>query len=215
MDVDITKQCDELNHLFAIPGVAHFSCGRGGMAQLDITTPQAHATIALQGAHLTAWQPAGEQPVIWLSEQAIFAPGRSLRGGVPICWPWFGAHSSDTNLPAHGFARTATWQVTFIEERAAAVSVGFSLLWSDQQRAMWPQPTALDYCLTIGEQLTLQLTTRNLGDEPITIGQALHTYFGVGAIETVTIDGLDGCDYLDKVEGFRRQHQHGAVSKSR
>ena len=95
---------DSLNRRFGLPGILHFADGGVGLALAEITTPQASARIALQGAHLLAWQPAGQSPVLWLSKAAVFAPGQAVRGGVPVCWPWFGARDG---LPAHGLCAPA------------------------------------------------------------------------------------------------------------
>lgn len=102
---------DTLNSDFGIPGALTFREGAGGLVRAEIDNPLAKTTIVLQGAHLIDWTPAGERPVIWLSTDAGFAPGKSIRGGIPVCWPWFGPHPDHPDAPAHGFARTSPWSV--------------------------------------------------------------------------------------------------------
>lgn len=181
-----------------------FREGPGGLESVEIENRHAAATVALQGAQLLAWRPRDEEPVIWVSPAARYEPGIAIRGGVPICWPWFGPHASDPSLPQHGFARTAPWQVVAVER-----------LYDDRTRltlrlpdghgpggsAGWPHPTELLYMITVGRALELDLVTRNAGPAPITIGQALHTYFAVSDYERVTVHGVEGCRYLDKVHG--------------
>lgn len=200
-----------LNARFGITGQLSFKEGPGGLAVAEITNEQATATIALQGAHVMTWAPRGAQPVIWLSRAAKFAPGKSIRGGVPICWPWFGPHASDAKLPGHGYARTVPWEVTAADARRDATRLTLRLVESDATRAQWPHATPVEMHLTVGAALECELVTRNASQEPVTIGDALHTYFEVSDIRQVTIDGLDGCPYLDKVEGGQRKQQSGPV----
>lgn len=193
-----------------------FKTGEGGIPIIEVQNKQATAVISLQGAHLLRWQPAGEEDVIWLSNDAKFAMGKSVRGGIPICWPWFGAHESNATYPAHGFARTVMWQV----KGTAALSddetqITFSLdttTLDDNYQTMWPLPSLAEYCLTIGKTLTMELTTFNQSKQAMTIGQALHTYFQVADVTHTSIYGLEGRNYLDKTDGFKRKSQSGPVT---
>ena len=192
-----------------------FVASAGGLPFIEVLNKNACATISLQGAHLLSWQPTGESDVLWLSGAAVFAPGKAIRGGIPVCWPWFGNHATQPDYPAHGFARTAYWQVM----AANAMADGDTLVdlrldtgqLDDKFQAMWPVPTVLDYRMTIGKTLSLSLMTCNEADEVISVSQALHTYFAVGDINHTAVTGLDGLDYLDKTEGFARKTQQGAV----
>lgn len=204
---------DRLNRTFGISGQLVFFAGPGGMPFVRICNRHASADIALQGAHLTAWQPTDEAPVVWLSPKATFAPGKSIRGGIPICWPWFGAHPVHPHLPAHGFARTLAWRVV---ECAAlpdgSTRIMFELPRTDTVRTLWPHSCRVTYTVTIGRTLTLELATTNTGSHPFILSEALHAYFAIGDIDAVRIMGLEGCDYLDKVDGFRRKTQKGEVT---
>ncbi|MBI5451609.1 MAG: D-hexose-6-phosphate mutarotase [Gammaproteobacteria bacterium] len=202
-----------LNARFAIPEQLTFREGPGGLPVAEVTNDQAIATIALQGAHLLTWTPSGVAPVIWLSSQAKFAPGKSVRGGVPICWPWFGAHVSESAFPAHGFARSVMWEVISSHAPSAdETHIAFRLLTTEAARAQWPHATPVECHMSIGKTLEIELITRNEDTAPVTIGQALHTYFEIADIEDIDIDGLDDCDYLDKVDNFARKRQHDAVT---
>lgn len=205
----------QLNDSFGIRDQVIFREGAGGLTMIEVHNPQASATLALQGAHLLTWAPKGQPPVIWLSTDARFAPGKSIRGGVPICWPWFGAHESEKGFPAHGYARTVEWQVVAAEALASgATRLRFRLESNEATATLWPHDTPCEYQVTIGTALELELLTRNQSSAPVTIGQALHTYFAISDINSVKVEGLDGCPYLDKVDGFKRKQQSGAVTFS-
>lgn len=202
-----------LNERFSARGQVRFRKGAGGLTTLEIGNSLAMARIVLQGAHLTAWMPRGERPVIWLSRDAKFAPGKSVRGGVPVCWPWFGAHPKESAYPAHGFARTVPWEV--MEARAnsnGSTSVSLRLVPTEDTRKQWPHSTDAELHLNVGKSLVMELLTRNHASEPVTIGQAFHTYFGVSDVRDITIHGLGGCPYLDKLENFARKQQSGPVT---
>jgi len=209
---------DRLNEQFAINQDGHslrFSAGEHDIPVVAIENNQASCSVSLQGAHVLSWVPAGEAEVIWLSEDARLEPGKSLRGGIPICWPWFGAHHDNAEYPAHGFARTSLWQVTdTCVQPGGETQIAFTLdsRQLDQQHGrMWPWPTVAEYRLTVGGRLTMALSTVNHSLQTITIGQALHTYFKVDDVTRTVVHGLDGREYLDKTDSFRRKKQSGPV----
>lgn len=200
---------DTLNRQFALPGALQFVNGSGDLAVAEIQTPLASARVALQGAHLLAWQPAGAAPVIWLSKAAVFAPGQPIRGGVPVCWPWFGASDG---LPMHGFARTRFWQVRETSlDVTGQVVLRLGLQDDADTRVLWDHAFDVELVLTIGATLGMSLISRNTGDQALTLTDALHTYFCVGDIAQTVVQGLDDCDYLDKVHNFARAQQSGPV----
>lgn len=204
---------NELNERFGIEGKIVFRVGPGGGIFVDVGNDEARATIALQGAQVIDWTPIGDKPVIWLSSEAKFATGKSVRGGAPVCWPWFGPHPSESAFPAHGFARTVPWEIAETRTLAdGSTRLVFRLTGTEASRAQWPHPTQLESHVTVGKTLEVDLVTRNSGAGPVTIGQALHTYFSVGDIRKVSIRGLEDRPYLDKVEGFSRKIQSGAVT---
>lgn len=202
-----------LNARLALRDHLHFAEGLGGLPVAQIENRYAGATLALQGAHLLTWTPRGQRPVIWLSPAAKFAPGKSVRGGVPVCWPWFGPHPQEPSFPAHGFARTVPWEpVESAVLEDGRTQLVLRLVQTEATRAQWPHPCELVLEVSVGETLEISLLTHNTGSAPFTLGQALHTYFAVGDVRRVRVHGLDGCPYLDKVEGLARKSQTGPVT---
>lgn len=187
--------------------------GEGDIPIVEVENTYASAIISLQGAHILSWIPKGEEEVIWLSDDASFTPGKSVRGGVPICWPWFGAHETNNTFPAHGFARTTDWQIISTEALADGTTrISFTTQPLPENESMWPADTTVQYQLTIGKRLELELITHNNSNQPITISQALHTYFRVGDISQAYLHGLDNTDYLDKPDNFIRKLQKGPIT---
>lgn len=205
------SEIQTLTQQFGIAGKLGFEMV-GELAAARVTTPYASATVALQGAHVMTWQPAGQKPVIWVSKLAKYAPGKSVRGGVPVCWPWFGPHASNPQFPGHGFARTVPWALVATKALPdGRVRLEFELTQTEATRAQWPHDSTVRNIVTVGEELEVALVTTNTGKTPFQLGQALHTYFVVGDIRQATVAGLEGCDYLDKVGGGR-QRQQGPVT---
>ncbi|MCW8900988.1 MAG: D-hexose-6-phosphate mutarotase [Gammaproteobacteria bacterium] len=209
---------NDLNKNFSINSHQQlsFKLGEGGIPNVEIVNDYASALISLQGAHVLSWKPKGEEDVIWLSSDATFAMGKSVRGGVPICWPWFGAHESVASFPAHGFARTVLWPViktTALESGETQIIFRLDTSELDEKlQAMWPQATVAEYRITIGKTLTFELISFNNSADAITIGQALHTYFNIDDISQTTVTGLEGKDYLDKTRDFERKNQSGPIT---
>jgi D-hexose-6-phosphate mutarotase len=185
--------------------------GRGGLERVRVETPRVRGEIYLQGAHVTAWQPADQAPVLWVSRESRFTRGAPIRGGVPICFPWFAAHATDASAPAHGFARLRAWRLTDASLDGDRVELRFT--WRDDEatrQSPWPHPFAAEYRVSFGEQLSMALDLLNTGDAPISFEAALHTYFAVSDIRRVTVTGLSGTEYLDKVEGMTVKRQGDA-----
>jgi D-hexose-6-phosphate mutarotase len=203
---------EPLNSRFALPGQLSFETGPGGLCVAKIANRQGEAMLAMSGGHLMSWNPVGQAPVLWLSAYAKFAPGKSIRGGVPVCWPWFGPHATESSFPGHGFARTVPWQVESSEALdSGATRLTLSLQQSEATRAQWPHASSMHSAITVGRELRIELTTRNLGDKPFIIGEALHTYFAVSDIRKSPISGLEGCRYIDKVAAGAELRQQGPI----
>lgn len=210
----MTAHIDELNRRFGAGGAITFKEHAPGFPVLELDNGQARATIALQGAQVMTWAPRGQQPVIWLSRAAKFVPGKSIRGGVPICWPWFGAHATEASFPAHGFARTVPWELLDAQMRDGETRLRFRIAAGAAPQAQWPNGAEATFDITVGAALGLSLNTRNNGTQPLTLTEALHTYFEVGDVRRVAVHGLDGLSYLDKVENMARKRQAGTVMVS-
>ncbi|WP_170037097.1 D-hexose-6-phosphate mutarotase [Georgenia soli] len=189
-----------------LPSSVRLVKGEGGLPALDVSTPVAAGRLYLHGAHVTAWTPSRQDPVIWMSRKSRFAEGEPIRGGVPICWPWFGAGREPGLAPAHGFARLADFTLVGAEVDAFG-AVTLTLRLTDADVAGLPgaehftQPFELTYTVTFGAELTLALTVRNTGSEEFSFEEALHTYLAVKDVTAVTVEGLEGVRYLDKVPG--------------
>lgn len=203
----------QLNAQFGLSGLT-FRDDASGLVIVDIANAQATASLCLQGAHLMEWTPKSQkEPVVWLSRDAKVAAGKSIRGGAPVCWPWFGPHESESSFPGHGYARTVPWQV--IEsgsEPCGAIRLTLRLVASEKTRAQWPHACNLDLTVIVGETLRMEMTTENTGSQEFVIGEALHTYFRIGDIGSVKVTGLEGCDYWDKVGGSTMRKQDGAIA---
>ncbi|MBI4809057.1 MAG: D-hexose-6-phosphate mutarotase [Nitrosomonadales bacterium] len=202
----------ELNQRFAIGNHVQFKEIAEGMIVAEVANQHALSNIALQGAHIATFQPRGEEPVLWLSPRAKFAPGKSIRGGAPICWPWFGPHKNDSKLPGHGYARTVPWDV--LETKAlqdGSTFLRFGLVESDATRAQWPHASSVQLEVTVGKALRVELVTTNTGKAAFELGEALHTYFQISDVANMTIRGLENCEYLDKVKDFARFNQQDGI----
>lgn len=202
----------ELNQRFAISNHVQFREIAEGIIVAEVTNQHALSVITLQGAHITTFQPRGEEPVIWLSPFAKFAPGKSIRGGVPICWPWFGAHATNGTLPGHGYARTVPWDV--LETKAlpdGSTFLRFGLVENDATRTQWPNASSVQLEATVGKSLRAELVTKNTGNAAFQLGEALHTYFHISDVGQITIRGLENCEYLDKVKDFARFRQEDGI----
>lgn len=184
----------------------HLARNAAGVEFLVVVRPQSTAVISLFGAHLLHFAPKNGSPWLWLSSEAILDGSRGIRGGVPICWPWFGPSPErvGTGKPQHGFARTSTWQLDGISDSEESTLLHLSLQDTAQTRAVWPHSFTLEYDLLIGDDLTLMLTSRNEGDEPLVYSGALHSYFTVENPEQVEIHGL-GARYVDKLDNSREK----------
>jgi glucose-6-phosphate 1-epimerase len=204
---------ETLNSRFAIADQLRFRIEGDGLMVAEIGNAHSAATICLQGGHVMRWQPAtASAPVVWLSKLAKLAPGKSIRGGVPVCWPWFGAQATEPGFPSHGYARTAPWEVSGTRALAnGSTEIGLVLAENDQTRAMWKHPSRAEILITVGKTLKLALTTTNLGDADFVITEALHTYFHIGDIAETRVLGLDGCEYMDKAGGGGRKWQEGTI----
>ncbi len=206
---------DQLNESFAIPGVLSFE-KHGDLIRAHITTPLCSGEVYLQGAHITRWQPTDQQPVLFMSDKSEFAPGKAIRGGIPVIFPWFGARTATpedprTDGPSHGFARTQNWKLDFGAYAAEELHLSFSLEPSDVSRALGYDHFLVAYQVTFGRELRLRLSIANDGSAPMRVEEALHTYLRVGDAEQIRIHGLLETEYMDKTANFTRNVQREPV----
>jgi glucose-6-phosphate 1-epimerase len=205
----------ELAQRFDLPGHLTIVAGEHELPCIRIANRHAQADIYLHAAHVTRFQPHGHQPVLWMSAKSLYQDGKPIRGGVPICFPWFGPHASDTTLPVHGFARSRPWNLL---ETAALhdgrTRVVLTLTSSEDTLRVWPHAFTLRYTVTVGATLELDLRIDNPGTTPFTCGEALHTYFTVGDVKQLAISGLSGTTYVDKMRQAQRFTDHGDLTIS-
>lgn len=176
--------------------------GPGGLPFLRVETDRCRARLTSYGAQLCEWMPAGESPVLYVSPHAMFAAGTAIRGGVPISFPWFASHPTAPSKPAHGFARTRTWEVIAVtRETTGDVRVVQRLEADDHTRALWGSTFTVSLTVSLGATLAMTVEVENVGHEAIAYELALHTYLAVGDVEAVSIRGLEGARFVDKVDG--------------
>ncbi len=182
-----------------------------GYPILVIDHAAAKGRIALNGAHVMEWAPAGEKPVLYMSPQALLEPGKAIRGGIPVCWPWFGDHPSECDKPAHGFVRTQIWRLGDVTESADGVKAQFFLSDSDATRALWPHRFELRLEVIMGAGLSVALCIKNMDDAAWSMTGALHTYLTVQDVVSACVIGLDDSYYVEKRLSPERIEQSGPV----
>ena len=180
-------------------GRVTFLDGQGEMPMLEVSTAWSTAEIYLHGAHVTQFKKKDEPPLLFMSQCSRFTEGHPIRGGIPVIFPWFGAREG---LSQHGFARVKVWDLKeFVPAPDGSVSVRFRL--PDCPEASGYPPFTADYIVTVNQSLTLQLIITNQSkDAEFTFENCLHTYFDVGDATAISIRGLKGISYLDKVAGY-------------
>ncbi|WP_373032437.1 D-hexose-6-phosphate mutarotase [Sulfurovum sp.] len=172
-----------------------------GFKYIEIKNKEAEAKIALQGAHLFHYKVKDKPSLLWLSQAAYFEEGKAIRGGIPICFPWFGKNKDNPSLPQHGFARTQLWAVISEEEKDDSTTyIRLQLTPNAHTLAQWNYLFDVTLDILIGEALSIALSVTNTDIKPFEISTALHTYFSVSDIETVLIKGLDGRNYYDALD---------------
>ncbi|HYP78413.1 MAG TPA: D-hexose-6-phosphate mutarotase [Polyangiaceae bacterium] len=171
-----------------------------GLPAVRVRNENASGLVYLQGAHVAAFQPKGQEPVIWMSENALYVAGKALRGGVPICFPWFGPHAEQKEFPAHGFARTLPFEYRGARiDSSARTELAFVLESDEQTRAWFPYAFTASMCVAFGQSLRLELSVTNRDSQPFTFEEALHSYFAVSDVTQACVRGLEGARYIDKV----------------
>lgn len=200
-----------LNDRFNIPNIATIEAGRNHLPRIIIKTAAASAEIYLHGAHVTSWHPAGAEEVIFLSRRARWEDGKAIRGGIPVCFPWFRAKVDDPSAPQHGFVRIKAWQLQSLTYESGAVTASLLTKSDEQSRKWWPYEFRLEHRITVGTALKLELIATNTGTAPFRFEEALHTYHRVGDVRQTRIAGLDATAYLDNTDGNARKFQSGDV----
>lgn len=201
---------DHLQAEFGLTGIVHFEPGEGGLICARVRTRHAQAVIYLHGAHVTRFVTGGRD-LLFLSEKSHYQADTPIRGGVPICFPWFGPHATDSSAPMHGLARTRQFAVESVAARDDDVEITLRLRPGQPIGDAWPLGVTLRHRIVIGSSLEMNLEVENASGAPFGFEEALHTYFAVNDIHRVEVSGLDNTEYLDKTDGMNRKKQVGPV----
>lgn len=194
------------------PANASVAIGNGGLQKVHVTSPFAEGEMYLHGAHVTSWKPAGRDEVLFLSSQTRWEEGRAIRGGVPVCFPWFGDKADDPKAPAHGFVRTKAWQLESVAQVEGGVRVSM-FTESDENTKRWcAADFHLAYHVTFASELGLELVATNTGKTPFRFEEALHAYYRVENILKARVAGLDTITYIDKTDSYRKKIQNGEIA---
>ncbi len=200
----MTQTFDSLVSQFRAPGL-RFEVGRGGLTKIVIKNEICQGEIYLHGAHVTHFQPSGQPPVLWMSEKSLFEEGKPIRGGIPICFPWFGPLASDPNAPGHGYARLNEWELT----TAKTESSGEVTVTLETNIDSFHLTYQVCFGKTLALSLTVSLHESSKGEVPFE--EALHTYFAVSDILRISVEGLEGVGYIDKVDGAKIKEASGQL----
>jgi glucose-6-phosphate 1-epimerase len=193
-----------------LPDGAWLEKGPGGLDRLVLSASEGKAVVYLLGAHVAHFQQKGEKPVLWMSSESRFEAGRPIRGGVPICFPWFGAQAGSPEAPVHGFARILSWTVsTVTREMDGRLRAVLDLTADAAARGGFPRELSLSLAVTVGRALRLELAARNVDSAPATFEEALHSYFAVSDVRQIRIRGLEGVGFVDKTAGMARKPGEG------
>jgi glucose-6-phosphate 1-epimerase len=206
---------DQLNIDYGITDQIKFIEGEGGFPFINISNQSATALVSLHGGQILSYKPIDEEAdLLFLSSKSSYNDGKAIRGGVPVCWPWFGPDPKGLQRPNHGFVRNHLWTVLKTSTTDTETKVSLQFLESYKKEKTWRQPFTLVLEITIGTSLSLKLITRNTGENSFSITQAFHSYFHVGDVDQVQVLGLEGCDYFDKLEQGTEKFQEGTLIPS-
>ena len=206
---------EQLNADHGIADKVKFVEGEGGFPLIEINNEHARATISVYAGQVLSFTPANHSEVMFLSSQAYRQAGKAIKGGAPICWPWFGPDPEDKGRPNHGFVRNRLWQMRdVVSTQDGATQVTMGLVDTAETRKIWDYSFDVAIAITVGKVLTIELITRNTGEQSFTITQALHSYFKVGDIDRVTVLGLADKTYIDKVDEGKQKTQAGEITFS-
>jgi glucose-6-phosphate 1-epimerase len=182
-----------------------------GLPLLVITNRHARAVVCLQGAQALSYIPTGKTDLLWLSPKARLSPGEPIRGGIPICSPWF-ASGTGNQKPFHGFARTSLWTILDSRTEADGTSVlGLILEAGRENRRIWDHELSLRLEISVGSRLSMSFEAKNEGSEAIRLEHLWHSYFAIGDISRTSLSGLEGREFIDKNDARRRGRQDGEI----
>ena len=203
-----------LNNRFGLDNQLQFSEGFSGLAKAELCYKEARLELYLQGAHVTRYRPIANHEVLWMSDTAVYATGKALRGGIPLCRPWFGPHPENPQRPQHGYARTASFKVLSTSANAESTSIILALDPAAAPYPEWQDRARLEVEIRLSDSLWMEMCTLNSSDTALTVSNALHTYFSISGRNRVTLPGVTGLTYLDKPQRYKRLEQTDAITIS-
>lgn len=210
--VGMENDVERLNATFSVPGAVSFSEHPIGGVVAQLVTPAACVVVALHGAHVLSFKPRQGREVLWMSPEARIAEGSGIRGGIPVCWPWFAQHPDDARLPDHGFVRKTAWRVAATDAGVGSASITLATATDAKSKDLWPHEAEVALTVTVTDRLRVDLVTRNVGVDSFALTQALHSYFAIGNIVDIAIGGLAGRTYRDKLQNYARLSQDGVIT---
>lgn len=206
---------DQLNDSYGIPNRVIFKHGNGSFPFIQVKNQSACALISLYGGQILSFKPVGElADMLFLSSKALYENGIAIRGGIPVCWPWFGPDPKGLQRPNHGFVRNQLWSVVAITTTDNETHITLEFTENHKSEKTWKQPFTLTLEFHIGKTLALKLTTQNTGDQVFSVTQAFHTYLNIADITQVQVLGLEDSYYFDKLDQGKEKKQTGIVTIS-
>jgi glucose-6-phosphate 1-epimerase len=185
-----------------------------GIVVASVSSAAAKAEISLYGAHVLSYTPSGGKDLLFMSSKSLFSVGKAIRGGIPICFPWFGPHATEKSFPIHGFARVSQWTLDSVREEEGSTILALSLSDSEETRKLWPHAFRLGLRISVGASLDMAMKVENPGKAAFSVSDALHSYFRVKAVKAVRVEGLDKLSYIDRVGERTVRKQSGPVAIS-
>jgi glucose-6-phosphate 1-epimerase len=202
-----------LNANFGIQDQVNFETGNGGLPFIHVQNQSASALISIYGGQILSFKPIDEKAdMLFLSKKSLYGDGKAIRGGIPVCWPWFGPDPKGLQRPNHGFVRNHLWEVTGTMTTETETKISLQFTESFKHEKTWKQPFTLTLQFSIAKTLVIKLVTENTGEKPFSITQAFHAYFSIGDINQVQVLGLEGCTYFDKLDQGKEKMQTGVVT---
>lgn len=202
----------QLNAKFGIPKKISFEVGKGEFPIAVITSKESKVVVSLYGAHVLSFHPVGQNDVLWMSDLSAFERAKPIRGGIPVCFPWFGPHEGDPQKPLHGFARLSLWEVASTRVLPEGeVELQLQMSDSPETESLWPHKFGNKMTITVGSALKVALTCTNVGKGSFTYTDALHTYLAVSDLTNTKIHGLEGCKYYDALDNGAVKQQTDKV----
>ncbi|KAF0237451.1 MAG: glucose-6-phosphate [Prolixibacteraceae bacterium] len=199
---------DELDDKFSIEGELGIAELEENMAFITISNKFADADICLYGGHITNFKPHKTMPVLWMSPDSKYEEGRPIRGGIPVCFPWFGPHKTDSAKPQHGFVRLMYWNL----QETAPLPTGETLIRlqlcsSEKTKAYWNFDFCAELTVIVGKTLTVTLKVTNISALPFEYTCALHSYYHISSIEEIAVEGLQNTRYFNQLDGGDYIHE--------